>query len=253
MNMKNVLLTTGISLITAGIGFIVGSKWTEKEIKQKTEDFYQKEYDLLKKRFEEDKEQEIRDDQKRKDAEMAEECHKMQEGIRKHVHESDSYEGIRAGRHEDDRGRVDWSVEENSDLEDEDELEEFGGKTEENDIWEDSENERPRNLCQTQEELDDYDRILYEDRMRREQGSDVYMISYDDYWESRDREEVDLMYDPNTEHLWNEEDPDEEMDADNLVSYEALEILRAGYSDIVYVRNDRLDTDFVIQRLDPRD
>lgn len=240
MNMKNVLLTTGISLITAGIGFIIGSKWTEKEIKQRTEDFYQKEYDLLKKRFEEDKEQEIRDDQKRKDAEMVEECHKMQEGIR-------------AGRHEDDRGRVDWSVEENSDLEDEEELEEFGGKTEEDDIWENSEVERPRNLCQTQEELDDYDRILYEDRMRREQGSDVYMISYDAYWESRDREEVDLMYDPNTEHLWNEEDPDEELDVDNLVSYEALEILREGYSDIVYVRNDRLETDFVIQRLDPRD
>lgn len=240
MNMKNILLTTGISLITAGIGFIIGSKWTEKEIKQRTEDFYQKEYDLLKKRFEEDKEQEIRDDQKRKDAEMAEEVKKMQDGIR-------------AGRHEDDRGRVDWAVEENSDLEDEEELEEFGGKTEENDIWENSEVERPRNLCQTQEELDDYDRILYEDRMRREQGSDVYLISYDDYWESRDREEVDLMYDPNTEHLWNEEDPEEELDVDNLVSYEALEILREGYSDIVYVRNDRLDTDFVIQRLDPRD
>lgn len=238
MNMKNILLTTGISLITAGIGFIVGSKWTEKEIKQRTEDFYQKEYDLLKKRFEEDKEQEIRDDQKRKDAEMSEECHKMQEGIRRHIHESDSYEGIRA---------------EQDDLEDEEELEEFGGKTEEDDIWENSEVERPRNLCQTQEELDDYDRILYEDRMRREQGSDVYLISYDDYWESRDREEVDLMYDPNTEHLWNEEDPEEELDADNLVSYEALEILREGYSDIVYVRNDRLETDFVIQRLDPRD
>ena len=240
MNMKNVLLTTGISLITAGIGFIVGSKWTEKEIKQRTEDFYQKEYDLLKKRFEEDKEQEIRDDQKRKDAEIVEEVKKMQDGIR-------------AGRHEDDRGRVDWAVEENSELEDEEELEEFGGKTEEDDIWEDSEVERPRNFCQTQEELDDYDRILYEDRMRREQGSDVYLISYDDYYESKDREEVDLMYDPNTEHLWNEEDPDEELDADNLVSYEALEILREGYSDIVYVRNDRLNTDFVIQRLDPRD
>lgn len=240
MIMKNVLLTTGISLITAGIGFIIGSKWTEKEIKQRTEDFYQKEYDLLKKRFEEDKEQEIRDDQKRKDAEMVEECHKMQEGIR-------------AGRHEDYRGRVDWSVEENSDLEDEEELEEFGGKTEEDGIWESFEVERPRNLCQTQEELDDYDRILYEDRMRREQGSDVYMISYDTYWESRDKAEVDLMYDPNTEHLWNEEDPEEELDVDNLVSYEALEILREGYSDIVYVRNDRLNTDFVIQRLDPRD
>lgn len=238
MNMKNVLLTTGISLITAGIGFIIGSKWTEKEIKQRTEDFYQKEYDLLKRRFEEDKEQEIRDDQKRKDAEMAEECHKMQEGIRRHVHESDSYEGIRADQ---------------DDLEDEEELEEFGGKTEEDDIWENSEVERPRNLCQTQEELDDYDRILYEDRMRREQGSDVYLISYEDYWESRDREEVDLMYDPNTEHLWNEADPEEELDVDNLVSYETLEILREGYSDIVYVRNDRLNTDFVIQRLDPRD
>lgn len=238
MNMKNVLLTTGISLITAGIGFIVGSKWTEKEIKQRTEDFYQKEYDLLKRRFEEDKEQEIRDDQKRKDAEIVGEVKKMQDGIRRHIHESDSYEGIRADQDE---------------LEDEDELEEFGGKTEEDDIWEDSEIERPRNLCQTQEELDDYDRILYEDRMRREQGSDVYMISYDTYWESRDREEVDLMYDPNTEHLWNEEDPDEELDVDNLVSYEALEVLREGYSDIVYVRNDRLNTDFVIQRLDPRD
>ncbi len=233
MNMKNVLLTTGISLITAGIGFIIGSKWTEKEIKQRTEDFYQKEYDLLKKRFEEDKEQEIRDDQKRKDAEMVEECHRMQEGIRRHIHEYDTPE--------------------QDDLEDEEELEEFGGKTEEDDIWENSEVERPRNLCQTQEELDDYDRILYEDRMRREQGSDVYLISYDTYWESRDREEVDLMYDPNTEHLWNEEDPDEELDVDNLVSYEALEILREGYSDIVYVRNDRLETDFVIQRLDPRD
>jgi hypothetical protein len=238
MNMKNILLTTGISLITAGIGFIIGSKWTEKEIKQRTEDFYQKEYDLLKKRFEEDKEQEIRDDQKRKDAEMVEECHKMQEGIRKHVHESDN---------------VMDDIPDQDELEDEEELEEFGGKTEENDIWEESEVDRPRNLCQTQEELDDYDRILYEDRMRREQGSDVYLISYDDYWESRDREEVDLMYDPNTEHLWNEEDPEEELDVDNLVSYEALEILREGYSDIVYVRNDRLDTDFVIQRLDPRD
>lgn len=238
MNMKNILLTTGISLITAGIGFIIGSKWTEKEIKQRTEDFYQKEYDLLKKRFEEDKEQEIRDDQKRKDAEMAEECHKMQEGIRRHVHESDSYEGIRADQ---------------DDLEDEEELEEFGGKTEEDDIWENSEVERPRNLCQTQEELDDYDRILYEDRMRREQGSDVYLISYDDYYESKDREEISLLYNPSTEYLWDEDDAEEELDPDTLVSYEALEILREGYSDIVYVRNERLNTDFIIQRYDPRD
>lgn len=249
--MKNLLIGLGVSLISAGIGFIIGSKWTEKEIKQRTEDFYQKEYDLLKKRFEEDKEQEIRDDQKRKDAEMVEECHKMQEGIRRHIHESDSYEGIRKHVHETDN--YEGIRAEQDELEDEEELEEFGGKTEEDDIWEDSEVERPRNLCQTQEELDDYDRILYEDRMRREQGSDVYLISYDTYWESRDREEVDLMYDPNTEHLWNEEDPDEELDVDNLVSYEALEILREGYSDIVYVRNDRLETDFVIQRLDPRD
>lgn len=234
MNMKNVLLTTGISLITAGIGFIIGSKWTEKEIKQRTEDFYAKEYELLKKSYEKRKEEEIRADQQKKDAEMVAEVEKMREGIRK-------------GRHE-----VDLEPED-SDWNDEDELEEFGGKTEEDDIWEDSEIERPRNLCQTQEELDDYDRILYEDRMRREQGSDVYMISYDTYWESHDREEVDLMYDPNTEHLWNEADPEEELDADNLVSYEALEILREGYSDIVYVRNDRLNTDFVIQRLDPRD
>lgn len=245
MNMKNVLLTTGISLITAGIGFIVGSKWTEKEITKRTEDFYQKEYELLKKTYEERREGEIRDDQKRKDAEMAEECRKMQEGIRRHVHESDSYEGIRAGRHEDP------SVDD-EDWEDEEELKEFGGKTKEDDIWEGSDIEdRPRNLCKNIEELDDYERILYEDRKRREQGSDVYLISYDTYWESRDREEIDLVYDPNTEHLWNEEDPEEELDADSLVSYEALEILNAGYSDIVYVRNESLNTDFVIQRFDP--
>lgn len=236
MNMKNVLLTAGISLITAGIGFIVGSKWTEKEIKQRTEDFYQKEYDLLKKRFEEDKEQEIRDDQKRKDAEIVEEVKKMQDGIRRHVHESDNVVN--------DIPEQDWD--------DEEELEEFGGKTEEDDIWEDS-NERPRNLCQTQEELDDYDRILYEDRLRREQGSDVYLISYDDYYESKDREEISLLYNPSTEYLWNEDDAEEELDPDTLVSYEALEILREGYSDIVYVRNERLNTDFIIQRYDPRD
>lgn len=244
MNMKNALLTAGISLITAGIGFIVGSKWTEKEITKRTEDFYQKEYDLLKKTFEERKEQEIRDDQKRKDAEMVEECHKMQEGIRRHIHEEDSYDGIRKGRHEDERGRVDWSVEENSDWEDEEELEEFGGKTEEDDIWE---------KVEDSDMQDEYERILHENDKRREAGCDVYLISYDDYWASRDREEVDLMYDPNTEHLWNDEDPEEELDVDSLVSFEALEILREGYSDIVYVRNDRLNTDFVIQRLDPRD
>jgi hypothetical protein len=231
----------GVSLISAGIGFIVGSKWTEKEITKRTEDFYQKEYDLLKKTFEERKEAEIREDERKKCAEMSSEASKMQEGIRKYAEER--------------RTRRDMTeeIDEADDWDDEDELEEFGGKTEEDDIWENSEGERPRNLCQTQEELDDYDRILYEDRMRREQGSDVYLISYDTYWESRDREEVDLMYDPNTEHLWNEEDPEEELDVDNLVSYEALEILREGYSDIVYVRNDRLNTDFVIQRLDPRD
>ena len=245
---KNWLLTLGVGLISAGIGFIVGSKWTEKEVTRRLEDEYQAEYDLLAKRFKEREEEKIREDERKKCAEMASEAEKMHEGIRKHAEERSAAEGIRKTRRD-----MTEEVEEVSDWDDDDELEEFGGKTEEDDIWEKPEGERPRNLCQTIEELDDYERILYEDRLRREQGSDVYLISYDDYWESHDRKEVDLMYDPNTEHLWNEEDPEEELDVDWVVSYEALEILREGYSDIVYVRNDRLDTDFVIQRLDPRD
>lgn len=50
------LLTFGLALIAGGVGFIVGSKWTEKNLKTKLEDQYQEEFELLKKTYEENNE-----------------------------------------------------------------------------------------------------------------------------------------------------------------------------------------------------
>lgn len=233
MNIKHGLFTLGISLITAGIGFIVGSKWTEKEIKQRTEDFYAKEYELLKKSYEERKEGEIRADQQKKDTEMVAEVEKMREGIRRCRHE------------------VDWD--------DEEELEEFGGKTEDEFDEESEERElkgpgdRPSNLCRSLEEQNRYDALLYRDRKAHENGHYCWIISYDEYWDAKDREEHSLTYDVNTEHLWDDDDPERELEPDALVSMEALEILAEGYSDKICVQNIIPYVDYVITRFDPRD
>ena len=48
MNGRGILMAIGGMMITAGIGFIVGSKWTEKKLNVKLEDLYSEEYDLLK-------------------------------------------------------------------------------------------------------------------------------------------------------------------------------------------------------------
>lgn len=244
--MKNWLFTLGVGLISAGIGFIVGSKWTEKEVTRRLEDEYQAEYDLLAKRFKEREEEKIRDDERKKCAEMKEEASRMQEGIRKHT-----------------KTRRDMT-EEVSDWDDEEELEEFGGKTEDDDIWEEvvddydpsaSKRNRyghPRSLCEDADIQDEYDRLLHENDKRRDAGCDVYIISYDEYYNNECDDEC-LTYDTNNQMLIRDAEPMEEVDADELVSFEALQLIDEGFTDVVYVHNKNLNIDFVISKLDPRD
>lgn len=262
--MKNWLFTLGVGLISAGIGFIVGSKWTEKEVTRRLEDEYQAEYDLLAKRFKEREEEKIREDERKKCAEMSSEVEKMHESIRRHADERSVNEGIRKHA-EKVRTRRDMTeeIDEVKDWDDEEELEEFGGKTEDDDIWEEvvddydpSSSKRnyyghPKSLCEDADAQDEYEKLLYENDKRRDAGCDVYIISYDEYYNNECNDEC-LTYDPNNQMLIRDAEPMEEVDADELVSFEALQLIDEGFTDVVYVHNSNLNIDFVIEKLDLR-
>ena len=223
---NNWLITLGVGLISAGIGFIVGSKWTEKEIKERNEDFYQREYDLLKESWEKRKEEEIRADERKKWQEMTEEARKMQEGVAKNTKKCD------------EKGRVEWEVDE------------FG--------WHDKTDE-PKNrqnpvergkMEYNPDDLAERFDLPGQPNAKRDPRF-PYLITYDEYYES-EMEEHHMTWDSNNQILIDDEDPEREPDIDAEVSFEALEVLDEGRENIIFVRNERLGCEFVIERMDPR-
>lgn len=229
---NNWLITLGVGLISAGIGFIVGSKWTEKEIKERNEDFYQKEYNLLKESWEKHKEEEIREDERRKCQEMAAECAKMQSGM--------SSDGSRKC---DERGRVEWEVEENEDFEDE---------------IQDNPPRRPVRPSPKERSEMEFDKNDLAERVDLPGNPNAnrdprfpYLITYDEYYAS-EMPEHHMTWDMDNEMLIDDEDPEREPDIDSEVSFEALEVLNEGRENMIFVRNERLGCEFVIERMDPR-
>lgn len=216
---NNWLITLGIGLISAGIGFIVGSKWTEKEIKERNEDFYQREYDLLKESWEKRKEEEIREDERRKCQEMAAECAKMQSGCR---------------NSED-------CVAKNERKRDENEVEK--PKNRPNPV------ERAEMEYNPDDESERFD-LPGQPNAKRDPRF-PYLINYDEYYES-EMEEHHMTWDMDNEMLIDDEDPEREPDIDAEVTFEALEVLNEGRENIIFVRNERLGCEFVIERMDPR-
>ena len=216
---NNWLITLGIGLISAGIGFIVGSKWTEKEIKERNEDFYQREYDLLKESWEKHKEEEIREDERRKCQEMAAECAKMQSGCR---------------NSEDCVAKNDRKCDEN-------EVEK--PKNRPNPV------ERAKTEYNPDDESERFDLPGQPNAKRNPRFP--YLITYDEYYES-DYDEHHMTWDAENEMLIDDEDPEREPDIDAEVTFEALEVLNEGRENIIFVRNERLGCEFVIERMDPR-
>lgn len=49
--MKKAIITVGAGVISGLVGFVIGSKWTEKKLKTKLEDIYQAEFDAFKKSY----------------------------------------------------------------------------------------------------------------------------------------------------------------------------------------------------------
>lgn len=219
---NNWLITLGIGLISAGIGFIVGSKWTEKEIKERNEDFYQREYDLLKESWEKRKEEEIREDERRKCQEMAAEAKKMQDGSRKC----------------DEKGRVEWEVDEFGNTDDE-----IKPKNRPNPVERGEMEYNPDDLV---ERFD----LPGQPNAKRDPRF-PYLITYDEYYES-EMPEHHMTWDMDNQMLIDDEDPEREPDIDAEVTFEALEVLNEGRENIIFVRNERLGCEFVIERLDPR-
>ena len=212
---NNWLITLGIGLISAGIGFIVGSKWTEKEIKERNEDFYQREYDLLKESWEKRKEEEIREDERRKCQEMAAEAKKMQDGsscVAKNERKRDEIEGEKPKNRPNpvERSKMEYNPD--------DESERF--------------------------DLPGQPNAKRDPRF-------PYLINYDEYYES-EMEEHHMTWDVDNQMLIDDEDPEREPDIDAEVTFEALEVLNEGRENIIFVRNERLGCEFVIERMDPR-
>lgn len=216
---NNWLITLGIGLISAGIGFIVGSKWTEKEIKERNEDFYQREYDLLKESWEKRKEEEIREDERRKCQEMAAECAKMQSGCR------NSEDCVAKNERKCDEFEVEKPKNRPNPVE--------RGKMEYN----------PDDEC---ERFD----IPGQPNAKRDPRF-PYLITYDEYYSS-EMPEHHMTWDMDNEMLIDDEDPEREPDIDAEVTFEALEVLNEGRENIIFVRNERLGCEFVIERMDPR-
>lgn len=233
---NNWLITLGIGLISAGIGFIVGSKWTEKEIKERNEDYYQREYDLLKESWEKRKEEEIREDERRKCQEMAAEAKKMQDGSK--LSDDKSVNGsTKNTRKCDERGRVEW------------ETDEFG--------WHDKTDEPKSRPNPVERAKNDYNPNDLAERFdlpgqpnAKRDPRFPYLISYEEYYES-ELEEYHMVWDVENQMLIGE-DLKREPDIDSEVSFEALEVLNEGRENIIFVRNERLGCEFVIERLDPR-
>jgi hypothetical protein len=213
---NNWLITLGIGLISAGIGFIVGSKWTEKEIKERNEDFYQREYDLLKESWEKHKEEEIREDERRKCQEMAAEAKKMQTGCR-----------MSDGRNSDGSRNSEDCV----------------AKHRPNPV------ERAEMEYNPDDESERFD-LPGQPNAKRDPRF-PYLITYDEYYES-DYDEHHMTWDAENEMLIDDEDPEREPDIDAEVTFEALEVLNEGRESIIFVRNERLGCEFVIERMDPR-
>ena len=231
---NNWLITLGIGLISAGIGFIVGSKWTEKEIKERNEDFYQRKYDLLKESWEKRKEEEIRADERQKCQEMAAEAKKMQDGSRLSDDKS-----VNGSRKCDDRGRVEWEVDESCNPDDE-----IKPKNRPNPV------ERGKMEYNPDDLVERFD-LPGQPNAKRDPRF-PYLISYDEYYDS-EMEEHHMTWDVDNQMLIDDEDPEREPDIDAEVTFEALEVLNEGRENIIFVRNERLGCEFVIERMDPRD
>lgn len=219
----NVLFTLGVGLITAGLGFIAGSKWTEKKIRHGLEDLYQQEYNLLKKKLEEDYENAKKSEEKK----ASDETEKREfEEIER---ENYVYESL-----DDD----------------------FDEDLEETEVDEESKVSNPaaKRPHKTTEEIERYTEIMNQNEYYKNGDPNYpYIIPLEQYYEDKDYEDKHMTWDSENSMLIDDDDPHKVIeDIDELVSYEALDILDSAGESVVVVRNERLQTDFVIEKFCPR-
>ena len=208
---KNIIVTLAVGAICTAVGFVIGSKWTEKNIREDLDELYTKEFEMIKKDYEKKhgiNSEESKETESNAEAEMAEEAKKMQEGVKK-AREN------RASKNEDASEVVDKKPNRyHPDIE---------------------------TCYEKEEDVSD----IYEDK-------GPYMISYEEFFTNKDYSEKSMTWDVDHAILTYDDNPSEVIeDIDELVSYEALDILESSKTNEIYVRNDSLKTDFVISRYVP--
>lgn len=219
---KNVLFTVGVGLITAALGFVVGSKWTERHLKRGLEDLYQQEYDLLREKLEED-----------------------YQNAKKTEENKPSEEEFKA----DDKENY---VNNEPDIDENGYFDSFDDEIDEDDV--DSDDPTRKRPHKTAKQKERYEEIMKENEYYKNGNPEYpYIISYDEYYDNKDYIERHLTWDSDNNMLIDDDDPHHVIDdIDELISYEAIDLIEDGGESIVYIRNDQLKTDFVLERYCPR-
>ena len=212
MNGRGILMAIGGMMITAGIGFIAGSKWTEKKLNVKLEDLYSEEYDLLKKNLE------------KKFEEKEEELKKKYEGC------------------------VESTVEETSEKKAEPENPRRKPQPV-NPIMDikRSDGDKPRNNYSDLVENDEFEEP--EDGSGR---TEPYIIDYDTYFNEQDYTDMPMTYDWQNKTLINDTDGSVVEDVDLVVGWNNLEEFEESDDSLIYIRDDSLKIDYVVEKMDYR-
>lgn len=223
MNGRNVLMAIGGMMITAGIGFIAGSKWTEKKLSCKLEDLYSKEYDLLKKNLENKFEA--------KENELKEKYGEVEEPS---VDDSDGKDDISDNEKDE--------IIENEPYDDPDEV--FSNPV------------RRMKRSDSGKSRNNYTDLVENDEFEEpEDGSgrtEPYIIDYDTYFQEQDYIDKPLTYDWQNHILIDDENGNVIEEPDLVVGWNNLEEFEEMDDCLIYIRDDSLKIDYVVEKMDYR-
>lgn len=220
MNGRNILMAIGGMMITAGIGFIAGSKWTEKRLSCKLEDLYSEEYNLLKKNLEKKYEA--------KEQELKEKYGEVEEGSVDDSGSSDEGSTESDTEKPKDNRRKPQPVNPIREIKRSD-----GSKKSNNyaDLVENDEFDPPEDACGRTE---------------------PYIIDYDTYFNEQDYTDIPMTYDWQNKTLINDTDGSVVEDVDLVVGWNNLEEFEESDDCLVYIRDDSLKVDYVVEKMDYR-
>lgn len=231
MNGRGILMAIGGMMITAGIGFIAGSKWTEKRLSCKLEDLYSEEYNLLKRNLEkkfESKETELTKRYEAKEQELKEKYCEVEEGSVDDSGSSDGDSDESDTEKPKDNRRKPQSVNPIREIKKSD-----GSKKANNyaDLVENDDFDPPEDSCGRTE---------------------PYIIDYDTYFQDDGYTEKPLTYDWQNHILIDDENGNVLEDVDLIVGWNNLEEFEESDDCLVYIRDDSLKVDYIVEKMDYR-